>query len=90
MLTLELNVSDSMHHLTPWALSIGRPSLLRSRVFASLARSSTGVVSKTVRLLLIHFVSFKPPLKSRAHRSLVSCEASPSIGKDLRQSNNLL
>ena len=85
MLTLKLNMSDSTHHLTPRAHSTGRPSLLRSRFFASLARSSSGIVSKTLRLLPTHFVSLKP--QGRASRSLAGSEAFPSVGKDMRQSS---
>ena len=85
--TLNPKVSVSAHHTTPRALSTGRSSLLRSRVFTSLARSHSGIVSRTPRLLLIHFVNLNPPLESRHRRSLACCEASSTEGKDLRQSS---
>ena len=84
---LNLNASDSMHHSTPKALSIGNLSLPRSRPLISLALSSAGTDIITFLLLLTNFVSLNPPF---AHISLTACTSSTasfSVGTELRASS---
>ena len=68
-LTLKPNLSVSILHLKPSARSIGNSSFWRSSFLISCARSDSGILSRTSRLLLIHFVSRKPPRCSRLRNS---------------------
>ena len=54
---LNLNASDSMHHSTPNALSIGNLSVPRSRLLIWFALSSAGTDIITFLLLLTNVVS---------------------------------
>lgn len=86
---LNLNISSSTLHNRPKALSIGNLSLSKSSSLTSQARSSFGMCSRMVQLLLIHLVRWNPPFWQRDVSSLTSCTASCSDGRDLRQSSTL-
>lgn len=85
--SLQLKKSDSTHHWTPRALSIGKVSWSRSKVLTSLALSDTGIEFMTSRLLLIHFVMWKPPLSQSLCKSFTKITASFTYSTDLRQSS---
>ena len=75
--TLNPNVSDSVHHWTPMALTVGRASSLKSKSFISAALSFSGIHERTHLLLVTYFVRLNPLLKHKAFRDCKS--AMPSF-----------
>ena len=86
-LTRNLKQSDSMHQSTPSALSTGIASVDRSKSLTSFALSFSGIAAKIARLLLVHFVKWKPPAAHRVLRSLLREIASESLLTYFKQSS---
>ena len=83
--TLNKNASFSTSHCTPSVLSTRRFSRSQSRV--GFARSASGILGSTSRLLLIHFVSLNPASLSKQVTSPASELASDIVLTDFMKSS---
>lgn len=82
-----LNVSVSVHHRIPRALSTGRLLLLKSKSLTSLVHSFSGNDNRTALLLLTHFIKWNPPLEHTEIRLWDSLIAASSDATDFKQSS---
>ena len=64
------NLSCSVFHWRPKALSVGSVSLSKSTFFNSFDNSESGITSSTSLLLLVHFVRWNPPWDNSSLTSL--------------------
>ena len=79
--------SDCTHHCIPKARSIGRLSQSRVIDLTSFDRSSSGIDSKTARLLEVNLVRRNPPFLQDCRRPSISSTALPSELTERRQSS---
>ena len=87
--TLNWRGSDSTHHWTPRARSIGRVSFVISRFWRSFERSSFGMTSITDLWLDMNLWRLKPPFSHNFFLSFTKLMAASGVATDFNQQRSV-